>query len=108
MFTVTNHARDRFAERFPGSIKTGESVDICINRAISRATLERGFMNDTRRIVWMLEKYGDFNFDYYVNDEMVFVTKDGVIITIMNRNDIGMQQMFGSRAQGRFRKKAAA
>lgn len=103
MFTITNHARSRFMERF--KIDKKQNVDALIHESIKSATLERGFMNDTQRMVWMLEKYGDFKFDYYVNAEMVFVTKNKTIITIINRNDSGMRNMFGSKSQGRFRKK---
>lgn len=102
----TNHAVDRFVERFPELLEAGVHPKVCIHRAFQGASLERGFMNDTRRIVWMLEKYGDFNYDYYVKGNIVFVTRDGTVITVMNRNDVGMQNMFGPTSQPRFRKKS--
>ena len=102
----TNHAVERFVQRFPERLEAGVAPKVCLHRAFQGASLERGFMNDTRRIVWMLEKYGDFNFDYYLKDKMVFVTRDGSVITVMHRDDMGMQKMFGPKAQPRFRKKS--
>lgn len=104
-FDYSRHAVERFEQRFPEHIESGVPTRVALHRAFQGAKLERGFMNDTSRLVYMLEKYGDFNFDYYLNDEMVFVTRDGVVITVMNRDDMGMQRMFGSRTQSRFRKK---
>lgn len=104
----TKHAVDRFIERFPERIQAGVSAKVCLHRAMQGATLERGFMNDSRRIVWMLDKYGDFNYDYYVKEDMVFACREGRVLTVMNRDDFGMQKMFGPRSQPRFRKKAAS
>ena len=101
----SRHAVERFSERFPDLVPAGISAKVAMHRAFQGASLERGFMNDTRRLVIMLEKYGDFNFDYYLKDKMVFVTRDGVVITVMHRDDLGMQRMFGASTQSRFRKK---
>lgn len=101
----TRHAVERFTERFPERLEAGVSPKVCLHRAFQGASLERGFMNDSRRIVWMLEKFGDFNYDYYVKDDIVFVTREGSCITVMNRHDMGMQRMLGEKAQPRFRRK---
>ena len=106
-FGYTNHAVERFIERFPERLEAGVAPKVSLHRAMQGASLERGFMNDTRRIVWMLEKYGDFNFDYYLKEDMVFVTRDGSVITVMHRDDMGMQKMFGPKSQPRFRRKTA-
>lgn len=102
----TTHAVERFSQRFPERLEANVAPKVCLHRAFQGASLERGFMNDSRRIVWMLEKYGDFNFDYFIKDKMVFVTRDGACITVMHRDDMGMQRMFGG-PQSRFKKKAA-
>jgi hypothetical protein len=107
-FFYTNHAVERFSQRFPELLVEGVSPKVCLHRAFQGATLERGFMNDSRRIVWMLENYGDFNFDYYVKGDVVFVTRDERVITVINRNDTGMQKLFGPTHQPRFRKRATA
>lgn len=104
-FDYSKHAVERFTERFPESVPVGVPAKVAMHRAFQGATLERGFMNDTRRLVHMLEKYGDFNFDYFLKENMVFVTRDGVVITVMNREDMGMQKMFGPTTQSRFRRK---
>lgn len=101
----SRHAVERFSERFPESVPTGIPAKVALHRAFQGASLERGFMNDTRRLVHMLEKYGDYNFDYYLKDKMVFVTREGVVITVIHRDDFGMQRMFGPSSQSRFRKK---
>lgn len=106
-FHYTKHAVERFVERFPERLEAGVPPKVSLHRALQGASLERGYMNDTRRIVWMMEKYGDFNFDYYLKEDMVFVTRDGNVITVMHRDDMGMQRMFGDKAQPRFRKKSS-
>lgn len=102
----SRHAVERFVERFPEAVEKGVPTKVCMHRAFQGASLERGFMNDTRRIVWMLEKYGDFNYDYYLKGKMVFLTKDDTVLTVINRDDVGMQKLFGQKAQPRFRKKS--
>ena len=67
-FGYTNHAVERFVERFPDLLQAGVAPKVSLHRAMQGASHERGFMNDSRRIVWMLEKYGDFNFEYYLKD----------------------------------------
>ncbi len=104
-FDYSRHAVERFSERFPELLEEGVSAKVSLHRSMKGASHERGFLNDTRRLVWMLEKYGDFNFDYYLKDKIVFVTRDGVVITVIHRDDIGMQRLFGPSAQSRFRKK---
>lgn len=104
---VSDHAAERFKERFPELIDFGDTK-ARITYLMQGATLERGFLNDTRLIVWMLEKYGDFNFDYYMKSKIVFVTRGGVVITVIHRDDMGMQKRFGPSVQPRFRKKARA
>lgn len=101
----TAHAVMRFAERFPELIEKGVSPRVALHRAFQGATIDRGFMNNTARIVWMLEKYGDFNYDYYLKDKIVFLTKNDVVITVLNRHDSGMLKLFGPASQPRYRKK---
>lgn len=104
-FDYTKHAQERLAQRFPEMVVQGVSPKVCLHRAFQGATLERGFLNDTRRIVWMIEKYGDFNFEYFIKGKMVFVTRNSTVITVIHRDDMGMQRLFGAKAQPRFRKK---
>lgn len=104
----SKHAVERFVERFPDHLEAGVAPKVSMHRAFQGASLERGFMNDSRRIIWMLEKYGDFNFDYYLNGKMVFITREGICITVINRDDSGMQVVFGPSVQPRFRKKRIA
>ena len=104
----TKHSQERFEERFPELLKKESSLIETMRDTLGKATHERGFMNDTRRLVWMLEKYGDFNYDYYLADKVVFVCRDDRIITVIHRDDFGMQKMFGSTKVSRFRKRASA
>lgn len=102
----TKHAEERFEERFPEMWSANMTRYQNLDAAFKGATLERGFMNDSRRIVWMLDKYGDFNYDYYLKGNAVFITRNNSIITVINRKDSGMQKLFGSPVQPRFRKKS--
>lgn len=104
-FNYSKHAVERLKERFPHLLQPGMPPKVILHRLMSKATRERGFMNDTRRIVWMLEKYGDWNYDYYVNGDVVLLTREGVVITLINRGDMGMSKLLGAKAQPRFRKK---
>jgi hypothetical protein len=104
----TKHAVDRFIERFPELIQAGVSAKVCLHRAFQGASLERGFMNDARFIVMMLEKYNDFNYDYYVKGDIVFACREGSVLTVMNRGDFGMQKLLGPKSHSRFRKKTVS
>lgn len=106
-FDYSKHAVDRLKERFPNLLEANVHPKVVLHRLMSSATRERSFMNDTRRIVWMLEKYGDWNYDYYVNGDVVFVTREGMVVTLINRGDMGMTKLLGSKTTSRFRKKAA-
>lgn len=101
----TKHAEERFEERFPELWSPNMTRYQNLDAAFKGATLERGFMNDSRRIVWMLEKFNDFNFDYYLKGKVVFITRNNSIITVINRDDSGMQKIFGSSVQPRYKKK---
>lgn len=104
----SNHAVEQFQARFPELMVPGVHPKVCLHRAFQGASEEAGFMNDTRRIVWMLEKYNDFNFQYFVKDNMVFVTSPDTVITVITRSDMGMQRMLKEGTSHRYRKKAVA
>ena len=104
-YTYTKHAVQRFTQRFPHLVEKGTAPIVCLHRAFQDARPDRSFLNNSRRIVWMVENYGDFNFDYFINGEVVFVARDQTLITVIHRDDDGMQRLFGSKEQPRFRKK---
>lgn len=103
----TRHAQERFGERFPELLKPGFTLTKVMSDTLSKATLERGFLNNTQRLVWMLEKHGDYNFDFWLADKVVFCCREGRVITVIHRDDMGMKKMFGGTNSG-FRKKASA
>lgn len=105
-FTYTNHAVDRFKERFPHLQVKGQSPLVTFHRVFTGAKLDRSFLNDTKRLVYMMEKYGDYDQNYYVNGDIVFVTKQRTVITVMDRHDGYMKKLFGDKTQGRFRRSA--
>ena len=101
----TAHAVQRFVERFPERLESGVAPKVCLHRAFQGASLERGFLNDTRRLVYMMDKYGDFNFDFYIKDDIVFVVRDDTLITVISRDGMGVTQMFGGQ-QTRYKRKS--
>lgn len=107
--SYTKHAVKRLAERFPETQVEGVHPLVCMNRAFQGATLERGFLNNSKLIVKMLEERGDFDYDYFVKGNIVFVTTKGTVVTVIDRGDNGMQNIFGDKTNNsRFRKKGVA
>lgn len=104
----TKHAKERLAQRFPEVMLPGMPPDVSMHRAFSAATLERRMLNDSNFIVKMIEERGDFDYDFYVNGDIVFVVTHNVMVTVMDRRNKGMKKMVGPSRTNRFRKKAAA
>jgi hypothetical protein len=104
----SSHAIERFKERFPDLIGKDESVNLAARRSFEGATLDKSFLNDSRRIVYMMETYGDYNYDFYIKGKVVFVVRDNTCITVIPRNGTGMVKMFGDVKPCRFRKKKVA
>jgi hypothetical protein len=104
----TRHAVERFEERFPELKDEGVHAKVALHRAFQGATRDRSFLNDTRRIAFMVDKYGDFNYDFYIKGKVVFVVRDERCITVIHRDDTGMTKMFGTSSPSRFRKKSVA
>lgn len=95
-FMYTNHAVDRFKERFPALMEKGVHVKVTLHRLMQSATRERASSNDSRRLVYMMEKYGDWNFDYFVSGDVVFVAREDRVVTVIDRHDGGMKKLLGS------------
>ena len=102
---VTKHAQERYRERFPERIPQNRHIVGHILDEVKAAKVDRAFLNDSNRIVWLIEKYGDFNHNVLVNDAVVFIVRDDRVITVIDRNDRGMQRMVGPATTSRFRKR---
>lgn len=106
-FEFTRHAQDRFKERFSGLIPEGVHVKVVMNRLITSAKRERHFLNNSNFIVQLLEEKGDFDCDFYVHGDVVFVVSNRtVVMTVMDRNYNSMNRIMGPTNHSRFRKKA--
>lgn len=104
----SKHAQERFAERFPSLIEN-EDVLTSLKKCFEGATEERQSKNNTRYLVYLMEKYGDFDFDFYVNGRVLFICRQGCIITVMdraagNKNGISPAYRLHGTDKSRFKK----
>lgn len=108
MASYTKHAVERLKERFPDRLEEGVHPLVMMNRLFSKATRDRSFINNSKMIVKMLMEKGDFNYDYYVNGDIVFVVTNDTVVTVIDRGDSGMRNVLGAKTTSRFRKRASA
>lgn len=96
----TKHAKERFAERFPKKVVDGDVIRSLLNE-YQKAEPTKMFMNNTSFMVYMYETYGyDKDYTFYINDDIVFVSESGNLLTVYDRSD----SIFGSKSSG-FRSK---
>lgn len=81
----TRHAQKRFAERFPKLVKTTalEAIDTCFKAA----TPNKSTRNNTAYMVFLHERYGDFNVEFFENGPVLFICRGGLVMTVIDRND---------------------
>ena len=82
----TRHATKRFVERFPKLCYNATPFD-AINNCFKGASLNKSTKNNTAYMVFLYERYGDNNFDFYENGDVLFICKGGMVVTVLNRND---------------------
>lgn len=82
----TKHALERFTTRFPKLIEAGVSPVVCMFRVFKEAKPDNRFRNNTAYLVYLSEKYGDFDFEFLVNGDVAFICRGNTIVTVINRN----------------------
>lgn len=107
--SYTNHAILQFEKRFPEQLKDGVDNRTAFDRAFRCAKEERSIKNDTRMLVYLLDRYGDTDAEYRVNGDMLFIIRGPLVVTVIDRSKEFYQ---GSRSPYRkgdssgYRKKA--
>ena len=95
----TNHAVDRFKERFPQLIEDSPTKALACH--FYAAQTDNSFKNNSLFMMKLGEKYGyDAVFDFRVTDDIVFVVRERRLITLFGRQD----SIFGSSRRSRFRR----
>jgi len=103
-FIVTNHAIDRLRERCPEYIKLNDKIlSIALKKKatydfISQSSEEKGFLNNSRFMTMLGEKYGfDNRYTLFVRENIVFVgvtnLRGNFIVTTMKRDEHYLSQI---------------
>ena len=85
-YTFTKHAKTRFLERFWNKLPRRTDVMDYLNSAIENSTEERSFLNNTNYMTYVYEKYGYRQYKFLRYEEMLFLTIDNAVVTILEAN----------------------
>lgn len=97
-FSITKHARNRLRERFPevmGPIDAEEQTALRVKKMyelLYNATSEKRFLNDTRFMQYIHERYGyEKAYKFFANGNILFIgvvtPNTKYIATVLSRND---------------------
>ena len=84
--SYTKHAIAQFAKRFPEQVKVAVDANDAFNRAFQVAKEDKSIKNDTRMMVYQLEKYGDVDAEYRVNGNILFIIRGTLVVTVIDRS----------------------
>lgn len=73
---ITEHARNRWEERFP-------DMDITMEEAVAKAQLYKGWKNDTRYLTFVHDRYGFHVQKIVIYGPVAFVVRNDRIVTAM-------------------------
>lgn len=107
--SYTNHAILQFEKRFPEQLKDGVDARLAFDRAFRCAKEEKSIKNDTRMMVYLLDKYGDMDAEYRANGNMLFIIRGSLVVTVVDRSDNfyqGTKSAYRKGDSSGFRKKA--
>lgn len=83
----SKHAIERLKERFPYEFDGRQSDRDTFHRIFEQATLDGRFLNNTRFMVYLMEKYGDCDRQFYTYNNAVFVVKHNkVVVTVVDHH----------------------
>ena len=104
----SKHAQERLVERFPQTLKISGNPLIRIQQAFAGATPDRSFKNNTAYLAFLVDRYGDCDYQFFVKGQIVFMCKDETVVTVLDRDESRTAKLFGtSAAPSGFRKKKA-
>lgn len=107
--SYTNHAILQFEKRFPEQLKDGVDNRTAFDRAFRCAKEERSIKNDTRMLVYLLDRYGDVDAEYRVNGNMLFIIRGTLVVTVVDRSKdfyMGVKSAYRKGDTSGFRKRA--
>lgn len=83
----TRHSLQRFTERFPHLIAKHADAKRTMLDVFGESSIDKRFKNNTAYMVYLLNRYGDNDFTFRVNGDVLFICKNATIITIVDRSD---------------------
>ena len=82
----TRHAQEQFSKRFP-QLQTDKTVLISLHNCFQTAERSKRLKNNTAYLSYLYDRYGPYDYEFWVNGPCLFVAKDGTVITVMDRDD---------------------
>lgn len=82
----TKHAMTRLQERFSHHLVPNQHILITINHLFNKAVETKRFFNNTKYMVYVMERYGDLNIKYFEYEDIVFVVRNDIIMTVFDSN----------------------
>lgn len=97
----TRHAKERWVERFPGKYD-GNVVGTMAKELYRESAPDNSFRNHTGFLTYLYDTYGydGGDFEFYVSNDVVFVCRNGALITVYARSS----SLFARGQSGRYRK----
>jgi Ca2+-binding EF-hand superfamily protein len=83
----TKHAIERFKTRFPELRKKDQHDKVTFHQLFTAAKETKRFINNTEFLVYLIERYGDYNNKYFENGDMIFVVVNDLVVTVMNADE---------------------
>lgn len=105
----TRHSLQRFTERFPKLLPKGVDPKAMMLQVFGASSIDKRFKNNSAYMVYLLNRYGDNDFIFRVNGDVLFICKGGTIITIVDRNDTSSEGYKNhGECRNRFKKRSVA
>lgn len=78
------HAVERFTERFPRIVSDNDGNNFrAIYNTYYASTINNSIKNDTMFMTHIYENHGYNDFTITVNDDVVFIVKEHVVVTVL-------------------------
>lgn len=97
----TQHAKDKFKERFPCRVEAEEkNVILALCRTYYKSAVDNGIKNDTHFMTYIYEKHGYDDYLFSIFEDVIFVVKNECLVTVLPNNS-----HVGKRLTKQFKKK---
>lgn len=105
----TRHSLQRFTERFPNLLSKGVDPKTTMLNVFGASSIDKRFKNNSAYMVYLMSRYGDNDFTFRVNGDVLFICKNVTIITIVDRNDTSSEGYKNhGESRNRYKKRSVA